>query len=738
MASLVALAASACIDFGPHGPGEPASLAVISGDAQSATVASAISTPITIRVLDRKLRAVPNVSIQLAVTSADGQVSVPTAVSNDSGVVRVAWTLGSTAGAQTLTARVASDPNITAFIHATAMPDVAVSLKVLGVFAPTVRNAEPIDASMRVAVVDRFGNTAPGGGITIAASLAGSGRRELRGTTSAVTDASGVAAFPQLAIVGDTGTSSLVFQAASLTTALVSLRVVAGAAVRLDALPSTSAHGIVAQQGPALSVRATDLSGNPVAGTVVTFTFASISASTQLTTNADGVATFTQWTMPSRSGVYRATASAASVTDVVFDVTANAGPLASLTVLTDLDVSGGAGDDGPPIRVAAVDGLANAVVGATVTFSIAGGAKLGDVPTDSTGVARLTAWKLPSVPATYAIAATAGNNVTSPTVRLTVRIGPPARLVLLSPVSATVTSSASVVARVTDLGGNSVAAATVDWSVTAGTATVAPSTSAADASGIVRTTLTMGTAAGMVHVRGLISQTSLATDLSASVLPGPYCGLTPGYTDLSLPVNTLFTGTVRAVDCWDNPIPGIALTPRSGGIQYTLLPTGAMSPSSTVTDASGRASFAAVTAPQPGLQIWLIDAPGPGAWFRVRAAGSRGYITPWNGTPTSGATWKIGSPPINFGFIVTQANGLPAWNNLVTFTLAPGNGTFVGGSGGGVFLPTFWSGLTTMQEGLVSITWSPPAVAGTYTMTVQSSAPNDSGSPTVVTVRVIP
>jgi Bacterial Ig-like domain (group 1). len=373
-----------------------------------------------------------------------------------------------------------------------------------------------------------------------------------------------------------------------------------------------------------------------------------------------------------------------------------------------------------------------------VTFSIASGPTLGEVPTDSAGVARCTAWKLPSVPGTYTIAATADNNVTSPTVRLTVKIGPPAQLALLAPVSAAVLSAIEVAARVTDRGGNPVAGTRVDWSITAGAATLTPSTSSADASGIVRMTLTMGPYPGMIHIRGFIPQTALGTDLTASALPGPLCALTPSFNDLSLPVNTPFTSSVQATDCWGDPIPGVVLRPRSGGIQYTLLPTPAMSPSSTVTDANGYATFAGVTAPQPGLQIWLIDGPRGGAWVRVRATGSRGYITAWEATPSTGLTWKIGSGSMDLSFIVMQANGFPAGNKLATFTLAPGNGTFTSGGVGGVFTSTFVSGLTTVEEGLVEISWRPPAIVGTYTMTVQSPGPDDSITPLSVTVRVVP
>jgi hypothetical protein len=541
-AALIAVLASSCTDLGPDGPGQPTTLAVVSGDAQSAIVASAL--PITIRVLDKRSRTVPNVSIQLVVTSGDGQLSTATAVSNDSGLVRVTWTLGTVAGEQALEAHVASDASVATIVHATAKPDVPASLKILTRLGPTVINAEPIAADLRVAVVDRFGNTAPSSGIAIAASLTGVGQRELRGTANATTDGSGVGAFSQLAILGDTGSTSLVFQAASLAAAVASLRVVAGA----------------------------------------------------------------------------------------------------------------------PVRVVATS-----------------------IPT-----------------------------------------------------SVVVTAVIPISARVTDVSGNPVPKATVVWSIVIGNGAVTPATAIADDAGMVSATLALGTVSGPIRLRAVISQTSLGSDFTVTALPGAFYALTPPYTDSSLRVNTPFSGRVRAIDSYGNPIPGISLRPRSGGIENTSVPTPPMSPVVTVTDADGYATFSAVTAPQPGLQVWVVDGPGFSAWFRVRATGDRGYITPWNGTPIDGLTWKIGSLAKQVGFIVMQANGFPASNVLVSATLDLGNGIFVGGSAGGVISSLSFSGLTTPQEGLVSIMWNPPSVAGTYTMKVQAPPPNDGGSPLVVTLRVVP
>ena len=328
-AAVALLLATSCSDSGPHGPGAPVSLALVSGDAQSSTVASPLPLPITIRVADGASRATPGILVRFAVASGGGQVAAATASTNDSGLVHATWTLGVAAGEQSLTATLSADPALATIVHATATPDAPAALELLDTLSSTAPVGAPVAAHLRVALVDRFDNASPVAGVEITASLddgAGgpSARNQLRGAVTAMTNASGLADFTQLTIVGDTGAVSLAFRAPALKSASARLRVVTGVPARLDVVGPTTVAGVVAQNGTPLRVRAVDASGNAVAGVRVAFAF--VNTNLQTVTDASGIASFAQWTIPTKAGTYQLVASAPNLPSVIFGVTASAGP----------------------------------------------------------------------------------------------------------------------------------------------------------------------------------------------------------------------------------------------------------------------------------------------------------------------------------------------------------------------------------------------------------------------------
>lgn len=126
---LVALTLVACGQGGPTAPSISASTVIIitNGDRQTDTVAKRLGSPIVARAMDSLgILPIKGVVISWVVTSGGGAVFAPTTVTGDSGFARQRWTLGTTAGAQTLEAR-AIDPNTGAAITfasvtATAVP----------------------------------------------------------------------------------------------------------------------------------------------------------------------------------------------------------------------------------------------------------------------------------------------------------------------------------------------------------------------------------------------------------------------------------------------------------------------------------------------------------------------------------------------------------------------------------------------------------------------------------------
>jgi adhesin/invasin len=81
-------------------------IAVNDGDSQSATAGTAVTTPPSVIVKDQFGNVVSGVSVTFAVGLGGGTVVPTTAITTDAGgIARVtSWTLGSTPGANTLTA----------------------------------------------------------------------------------------------------------------------------------------------------------------------------------------------------------------------------------------------------------------------------------------------------------------------------------------------------------------------------------------------------------------------------------------------------------------------------------------------------------------------------------------------------------------------------------------------------------------------------------------------------------
>ena len=88
------------------GAGPAASIAINSGNNQTARVNTALPTPLSVIVRDANGNAVAGVTVQFAVVTGHGGVSAASAVSDANGVASTNWTLGSSVGTQTVSASV--------------------------------------------------------------------------------------------------------------------------------------------------------------------------------------------------------------------------------------------------------------------------------------------------------------------------------------------------------------------------------------------------------------------------------------------------------------------------------------------------------------------------------------------------------------------------------------------------------------------------------------------------------
>jgi hypothetical protein len=136
-------------------PGDAAAVRSVSGDAQRGTAGASLRRPIVLRAVDRLGNPVPETTLSLA--AGAGTVSDTLPRTDSSGVVKVVWTLGTTAGAQRLRARLApGGPSLD--LTASAGPAEPATLSLVdetsGLAARKVR-------AVAAVVADRYGNPAP-------------------------------------------------------------------------------------------------------------------------------------------------------------------------------------------------------------------------------------------------------------------------------------------------------------------------------------------------------------------------------------------------------------------------------------------------------------------------------------------------------------------------------------------------------------------------------------------------
>jgi galactose oxidase-like protein/Big-like domain-containing protein len=224
-AALAALLASISVqcggDVGP--PPDATSIQMAGGNGQAAQVGAPLPSPLTVLVTDDAGDPVSGVTVQWSV-GGGGDVSPSSGATGSDGKASATRTLGATAGQQTTIAAVSG-------LQGSPVTFTATATEGGGGEGITITNNPPTSAltgevfdpvaQPMVQVTDAGGQ--PATGVEVTASVA-SGGGTLEGTTTATTDASGVAKFGDLGITG-TGTQTLEFTAgtSSVTSAPVNL-----------------------------------------------------------------------------------------------------------------------------------------------------------------------------------------------------------------------------------------------------------------------------------------------------------------------------------------------------------------------------------------------------------------------------------------------------------------------------------------------------------------------------------
>ncbi len=191
--------------------GAPALLEIVTGNGQTATVATAVAVAPSVRVRDANGNPVPGDTVAFTVSSGGGSVSGGVAVTDADGIAADgAWTLGTVAGTNTLTASRLGLAAVSFAATGTAAPPANIAI-LAGNNQLAIAGAA-VDIPPAVIVRDAYGN--PAGGVVVQFSvLAGGGSST--GNLKA-TDAQGRAAVDSWVLGPEGGFNSLYVNIPSL------------------------------------------------------------------------------------------------------------------------------------------------------------------------------------------------------------------------------------------------------------------------------------------------------------------------------------------------------------------------------------------------------------------------------------------------------------------------------------------------------------------------------------------
>jgi len=567
--------------------GVPANIAKTAGDGQSAQVGTAVAVAPAVTVTDGFGAAVSGATVTFAVASGGGSVTGGTATTNASGVATVgSWTLGSTAGTNTLTASVASLPAATFTATAT------------GVVLPGIQLTVPgnlVGVGGQGLALVKLLQPAPSGGVTVTVTsdstkyltVASPGTIAFaQGDTLKSITLTGVAVGVSILHATATGYSAGI-TAVPVTPDLIllqspfSLAVGQSASLSIQLVPAAATSGFV------VTLASTDTTKLKITTPTVTFAAAQASGSATVQAVAAGLVGVTA----------TATGYAPGATAVTVMVTA--GPAKTLSLVSGGNQSATPGTQLPqPIVVKVADSGGVGVSAKAVTFAVAtGGGSVGtpNATTDANGLASTT-WTLGTAAGLQTITASSAGLTGSP---LTISANAPSgvKSTVVVPKLDTITAingTFTLVAQAKDSAGSNL---TGSFTWTSRTPTIASVSTLGVVTGLANgsTWVVATEAGGTKDSAQIVVHQKLASITVTPANRNLYLGTTFNYTaaavdglGTALPSNPAFT--------WSTTAPAVATVDTAGHVAAIGLGTAQIKATSgTITGVGNLSVLTAIT-----------------------------------------------------------------------------------------------------------------------------------------------
>jgi adhesin/invasin len=723
---------------GVAGPAVSIEIANPAAASQSAAAGSAVAIPPSVKVVDARGNAVAGASVTFAVSSGGGSITGGNATTASNGIATVgSWTLGTTAGPNSLSASSGTLSGSPVTFNATGLPGSAGAITIVAGDGQTATVGTGVAVAPSVKVSDVNGNAVAGAVVTFSIV---SGGGTVTGAT-ATTSASGIATAGGWTLGTTAGPNELAATSGGVTPIVIRANAVAAAAAKISLSAGnnqSAAIGLSLPVSPAVLV--TDAFNNPVAGVAVTFAIASGGGSITggaSVSDASGIATAGTWTLGPSVGANTVTATAAGLTGspVLFSATATAGVPAKVVKHAGDNQTAVAGANvavAPAVKVTTANDLP--VPGISVVFAVAtGGGSLIDASatTNAEGIASPASWRLGTTAGPNTVTATVAS-LPAVTFSATATSGPATAVAInagnnqSAVIGNAVTIPPSV--KVTDANGNAVSGVAVTFAVATGGGSVSGATATTNASGIATVgSWTLGASLGsntLTATAGTLTGSPLT--FTATAIAGPPASITKHAGDAQTAVagaNVATPPAVRVTAENGLPLQGITVTfavgTGGGSVTNAVALTNdngiATVGSWKLGNTSGANTLTATVASLSPVTFTATGTAGPAALIVINAGNNQSAVVNT-------------AVPIAPSVKVTDANGNVVEGAGVTFAVATGGGSITGGSA------------TTNASGIATVgSWTLGASAGTNTLT--ASLDGVAGASVTITasaVNVVP